>query len=251
MNETGIVEKVAGEVRENWGWLLFMGIALIVLGTIGLYMAGIMTLASVFYLGILVVAGGVFMLIDAFKAEGWKAILWEILIAITYIAAGIIMIANPAASAVWFTMFIAAFLFSTGVFRIIMGLLIRTRAKGWGWTVAGGVASIFLALIIFAQWPISGLWVIGLFIAIEMIMQGISMVSIANGGQGIKEYTRKSGSIAPVPMADGFSGAQSASDLLESKAEHVRLFLWFSCSDAAMRQRRWTICPENSFVMGI
>ena len=31
--------------------------------------------------------------------------------------------------------------------------------------------------MIFAQWPYSGLWVIGLFLAIEMIMQGMSMTS--------------------------------------------------------------------------
>jgi len=34
-------------------------------------------------------------------------------------------------------------------------------------------------MMIFAQWPVSGLWVIGLFIAIEMIMHGISLVTIA------------------------------------------------------------------------
>ena len=46
---------------------------------------------------------------------------------------------------------------------------------------------IMLAFMIFAQWPISGLWVIGLFIAIEMIMQGTSMISIALAAKASKD----------------------------------------------------------------
>lgn len=179
MSQNNISGQVTGEIRRNWGWLLFMGISLIILGAIGLYMTGAMTMVSILYLGIIVVIGGMLMLIDALKAAGWKAIIWEVLIAITYLAAGIIMIINPAESAIWFTMFIGAFLAISGVFRVIMGFIIRNDVKGWSWTVIGGVASIVLAAIIFAEWPISGLWVIGMFVAIEMITQGVSMITIA------------------------------------------------------------------------
>ena len=55
----------------------------------------------------------------------------------------------------------------------------------WGFSFAvqlkagfGQCASLLLALMIYAQWPVSGLWVIGMFVAIEMIMQGISIMTI-------------------------------------------------------------------------
>jgi uncharacterized membrane protein HdeD (DUF308 family) len=173
------VQQVADEVRANWGWLMVMGIALTVLGAVGLYMAGALTIASLWWFGVLTIAGGGLTLADAFRAEGWKAKLWEMLIALLYIAAGMVMLLNPAASAVWFTLFIAAFLFASGILRIITGFQIRDQVKGWGWTVFGGAASVVLAIMIWAQWPVSGLWVIGMFVAIEMIMQGTSMISIA------------------------------------------------------------------------
>lgn len=187
------VQQVAGEVRANWGWLLFMGIALVVLGIIGLYMVGTLTIVSMLWFGIFVIVGGILLLIDAFKAEGWKAKLWEILIAVAYILAGIIMVANPGKSAVWFTLFIGAFLLVSGIFRIIVGFQVRNEVKGWGWTVFGGVLSIILSFMIFAQWPYSGLWVIGLFIAIEMIMQGTSMISIAMAAKASKNVHAKAG----------------------------------------------------------
>lgn len=179
-------EMVAEEVRANWGWLMFMGIALVILGVIGLYMAGFLTVASIFWFGILAITGGVLTMVDAFRAEGWKAKIWEILTALLYIAAGILMIVYPGASAAWFTLFIAAFLLTTGIFRIILGFQIRSSVKGWGWTVFGGVVSILLAIMIVAQWPVSGLWVIGMFVAVELIMQGISMISIAVAAKAAK-----------------------------------------------------------------
>ena len=166
-------------MRANWGWLLAMGIGLTALGAVGLYMAGALTLASLWWIGVLTIAGGGLTLADAFRAEGWKAKLWEMLIALLYIAAGMVMLLNPAASAVWFTLFIAAFLFASGILRVITGFQIRDQVKGWGWTVFGGIASVVLAIMIWAQWPVSGLWVIGMFVAIELVMQGTSMISIA------------------------------------------------------------------------
>ena len=181
------VQQVADEVRANWGWLMFMGIALTILGFVGLYMVVTLTIVSVWWFGILAIAGGVLTLIDAFRAEGWKAKFWEFLIALAYIVAGLIIVMNPEVGAVWFTMFIAAFLLLSGIFRIIIGFQIKGEVKGWGWTVFGGIASIVLAVMIFSQWPFSGLWVIGLFIAIEMIMQGTSMISIALAAKASKD----------------------------------------------------------------
>lgn len=187
------IQQAADEVRANWGWLMFMGIVMLVLGIIGLYMVGTLTIVSMLWFGIIVLAGGILTLIDAFKAEGWKAKLWEILIAVAYILAGIIMVANPGKSAVWFTLFIGAFLLVSGIFRVIIGFQVRNEVKGWGWTVFGGIASIILSFMIFAQWPYSGLWVIGLFLAIEMIMQGTSMISIALAAKASKNVHAKAG----------------------------------------------------------
>ena len=79
MNESETKKKIKGEVGKNTAWLLFMGIALIVLGTAGLYMTGTLTLVSILYFGFLVIAGGVGAnlslrqtLQSAGKKYGWK-----------------------------------------------------------------------------------------------------------------------------------------------------------------------------------
>lgn len=179
-------ETNAHIVRKNWGWLLFIGISMVIFGFIGLSMSLALTITSLVVFGCLMLFGGVLQLYDAFKAEGWKSKLWYILIALMYIATGIVMIKFPGASAVWITLFIGASLLTTGLLRIIMGIQMRDVVKGWGWTVFSGLMSILLGLMILAEWPISGLWVIGLFIAVELIMQGFSMIHIARVAKSLE-----------------------------------------------------------------
>ena len=177
--EDNVLEQVGEKIRKHRGLLLFMGIVMIILGTVGLSMEVTLTIVSVLYFGVLMLFGGIVMLIDAFRCGEWKGKLWHVLIALSYCAAAVVMIIYPAASAVWITLFLAGFFVVTGLFRLIIGFQSRGHVANWGWIVFAGLISVALGGIIFAQWPVSGLWVIGMFIAIELILQGFSMISIA------------------------------------------------------------------------
>jgi uncharacterized membrane protein HdeD (DUF308 family) len=63
--------------------------------------------------------------------------------------------------------------------RIIAGFQVKGELDGWGWMVFAGILNIILGLLIYAQWPASGLWVIGLFISIELIIQGINAIVLS------------------------------------------------------------------------
>ncbi len=173
-----LTEQALGDISRNWGWIMVGGVLLVILGIIGLSMEFTMTIISVLFFGIMVVIGGAIILINTFQAQGWKSKLWHMLIGLLYIAAGIVMINDPAGSAVWFTLFIAAYLLVVGFLRILTSFQMR-GVSGWGWTLAAGIAAVILGVMIFAQWPVSGLWAIGLFVSIDLLMQGISMITIA------------------------------------------------------------------------
>lgn len=97
-------EVLFGEVKRNWGWLLALGIILIILGTIGLGMTFFLTLASVIYFGVLLLIGGGAQILHAFKAKGWKGIALSVLIAILYLLSGIAIIINPVAASAILTL---------------------------------------------------------------------------------------------------------------------------------------------------
>jgi uncharacterized membrane protein HdeD (DUF308 family) len=175
---------VLGDLGHNWGWLLAQGILLVVLGTIGLGMTIWLTLASVFIFGIFLVIGGGVQIFQTFKYKGWGSILWHALIAVFYVLAGLSIMTDPLAASTLFTLLLAGALMGIGVVRLIMAFQWR-GAKNWFWPLIGGIAAIFLGVMILARWPVSGLWVIGLFVAIEMILGGWSYIFIALGAREV------------------------------------------------------------------
>ena len=74
------------------------------------------------------------------------------------------------------TFLIAACLLVGGILRI--GLSVAERFAGWGWVLLNGVISVVLGVGIWGQWPLSGLWVIGLFVGVEMLFSGLSWVML-------------------------------------------------------------------------
>ena len=178
VDSTAIRDTVFGGLKRKWGWLLALGILLIVLGSLGLWMSFAMTLATVMMFGVLLTVGGVFQLLNAFQLKGWKSTLWHVVIAVLYLAAGVVIYTDPIFASMGLTMALAWILIVVGVLRIVMAFQLRP-VMGLFWPLVSGLIAIALGIMILAQWPASGFWVIGLFVSIEMIMNGWSSVFVA------------------------------------------------------------------------
>jgi uncharacterized membrane protein HdeD (DUF308 family) len=169
-------------LHQQWWCFLLLGVSLVVLGSIciGAPFATFMTtLTVVLFLGFLMLAGGIMQVISAFWAGSWSGMLFHVLIGVLYAVVGYMIIDNPNAGAVVLTKFIAIFLIVAGVFRIVSALV--TRFHDWGWVLLNGSVTLFLGLIINRQLPEASLWVIGLFIGIEMIFNGWAWIMLSLG----------------------------------------------------------------------
>jgi uncharacterized membrane protein HdeD (DUF308 family) len=175
---------VLGDLVHNWGWLLAQGILLVALGTVGLGLTFFLTLATVFIFGVFLVIGGGVQIFQTFKCKGWGSILWHVLIAVLYVLAGLSVMADPLAASTLFTLLLAGALVGIGVVRLFMAFQVR-GLKNWVWPLIGGIAAIVLGIMILARWPVSGFWVIGLFVAIDMIFSGWSYIFIALGAREV------------------------------------------------------------------
>lgn len=190
-NNKQVLDEVSTQMNKNWKILMIIGALTLFLGIVGMGMNVTMTIVSILYIGLFIIFGGILHLIDAFIVDGWKNKLLGGLIALMYLVAGALMIKYPAASAAWFTLFIAFFFLIVGIFRVVIGFQLRQENSGWGWTVISGVAAIILGILIYNQWPVSGLWVIGLFVSIELLMQGISTITVAMAVRSLQRSVKK------------------------------------------------------------
>jgi uncharacterized membrane protein HdeD (DUF308 family) len=171
-------------MERNWGWLLALGIGLIVLGLLDIAVPMIATLAIGIFLGWLLLIGGVAQILHAFSARGWRGFALHLLGGVVYLLAGGWMIFNPLLGALALTLMLAAFLLIQGIFQIVLALRIRP-ARGWGWPLASGLVTVLLAVLIYAGWPGSALWVIGLLVGIHLLMSGLSLTMLALAARGV------------------------------------------------------------------
>ena len=167
----------AEELKRNWAWFLAVGIALVILGLMALSWSVLTTLVSVAIFGWFLLIGGIISVVHAILRRRWGGFFIELFAGILYVLVGLLLVGNPAQSAVALTLVIALFLLIGGVFRIVTALVVRFQH--WLWMLLNGVISLLLGVMIWSQWPVSGLWVIGMFIGIDMIFYGCSLVMLA------------------------------------------------------------------------
>jgi uncharacterized membrane protein HdeD (DUF308 family) len=165
------------EVRKHSTWFLVLGIALVILGMIAIGWAVATTIVSVIFLGWLLIIGGVLHVIHGFKHRPWSGFFINLLAGVLYAVAGFVMVANPALAAVTLTLLIAMILIAAGLFRLFVAF--STPLDHRGWLILNGVVSILLGIMIWRSWPVSGLWVIGMFVGIDMIFDGWTEIMLA------------------------------------------------------------------------
>lgn len=173
------VEKNLEDLKNtsHWGWWLFVGIILMIIGLILITTPVITTLATVLVIGAFLIAAGIVHLITAFIDRKSHHLWLHLVIALFTLILGVLMILNPELTVVTLTFLLGLFFLASGVFRIIGSLLSRFRS--WGWVLLNGIISFILGLLILFQWPAASLWVIGLFVGIDFLFAGWSLVMIA------------------------------------------------------------------------
>lgn len=165
-------------LRRNSGWLMAAGFALILLGLFGLAAVHLFSLVSALTFGAMMLAGGTVLLVDAFKHPGWQSRLTMIAIGVVYAVTGLLVFFNPVQAVLALTMVCAAMLIATGLLRVIAAFQVRAMVA-WGWILASGLLSLLLGVFIAFQLPQAAAWVLGTFLAVELIFQGWSYVFLA------------------------------------------------------------------------
>jgi len=170
----GLDPATSRELKRHSGWFIALGVALVVLGVIALGAVGLVTLASVLLFGWLLVIGGFMQGVHAFRVHPWGGFTRHLLGGVLSLVVGLLIVANPAAGALSLTLLLAAFFMVGGIFRVVAA--VSFRFPGRGWAVLGGLVTFVLGIMIWSEWPISGIWVIGTFIGIDLIFDGWSLV---------------------------------------------------------------------------
>lgn len=180
---TAVRENIA-EMQRNRGWILLLGIVLVLLGTMAIIYTVTATFATMAYLGYFLIIAGAFEVGGAFYARHWGGFFLDLLMGVLLILAGIITLNHKGDVAVLLTGIIAFFFMVGGVTRILAAFTMRFCS--WGWVVLSGLVSFMLGMMIWQQWPSSALWVPGTLVGIELLFSGWNYVALASWLKRVK-----------------------------------------------------------------
>jgi uncharacterized membrane protein HdeD (DUF308 family) len=171
----------AQAVRQHRGWFLFLGIVLLALGILAIIYDVTATVLSILVFGWLLIIAGVVEIVHGFRTHRWGGFFLHLLEALLYLVVGILFVIYPLLAAVTLTLVLGAFFLVGGLFEIFA--VIRLRPPHMVWPILAGIVTAALGVLLWIQWPSSGLWFIGLAVGIQLIFRGWEwiMLSVAAG----------------------------------------------------------------------
>ncbi len=177
---------VLGAAAKVPGILIGMGVLFITLGMIGVAGQTLFSFVTINVLGAFLIFGGVVQFAHALKSKGWRSVGVQVVLAVLYIAAGVYTWAFPIPALEAITLWLAAIFFVTGFLRLISAFQHR-HFREWFWLVLSSAISILMGVLIMNGYPETSLWLPGLLIAIELLLQGWSLLFL---GLAARSLTR-------------------------------------------------------------
>lgn len=165
-------------IRQHWFLYMLLGLALIVLGVIGVIYAYYVSAMAMLWFGVILTIAGAFHSVYAFFMRYTSGLILHLLIGLLTLIIGISILYDPVMAISVFTVLVSVFLLGSGILQIAFSISYRPTSSWWVFLITGLVA-VFLGLFLILNWETAGQWLIGLFISIQLFLTGWSMLYIA------------------------------------------------------------------------
>lgn len=162
------------ELQNSNIWLRRIGIILSVLGALAIAGAFFTTMLTIILFGVFLTCAGLIQLTYSLML-GPNRVLGRSS-GIVYLIVGLIMLIAPVGSAIGLTFVFTVFFLVAGFIRLVYALTARKMGSPSGWYFSGAALNLGLAILVLAGLPETGTWVIGLFLGIELLFAGLSMI---------------------------------------------------------------------------
>jgi len=175
-NDQQSYDAVEMDLITSRNRLRFLGLFWAILGGAAIAAAIVATLATMLIFGVLLLLAGVAQLAYVFASQSSADRSWQIGTGVLYFLAGLLLVIDPVSGAIGLTLLIAILFFIRGIMQLALSVTYQRRGQSRGWYLVSGVLSLLLAVLIIAGWPETGTWVIGLFVGIELLLGGLTML---------------------------------------------------------------------------
>jgi uncharacterized membrane protein HdeD (DUF308 family) len=161
---------------EHLHWL---GIVLIALGVAAVLAPVVAGSALVIVIGFILLIAGIVPIVRELKAEASMEKAIGLILGIITALTGIAVIGHPLFGLAFLTVLLIGYFVAEGVWKIVVSFRYKP-AGGWKWLLVSGVLSLLIGLLIWKQWPVSGMWAVGVLVGVNLLGTGLALVLLAS-----------------------------------------------------------------------
>ncbi|QPV64132.1 HdeD family acid-resistance protein [Halosimplex litoreum] len=173
---------VSADTQRSWRYLLGAGVLITVLGLIAIAAPFVTGVAVSVLLGALLVVGALGHAVNAFSAGGVAGTVWQVALAAIYAVAGISLLANPVLGLTTVTILLIVYFAVEGLVEVAMGVGTRSDPN-WPWYVVSGTVSVGLAVLLWAGFPSTAAWAVGLLTGVHLLSTGLLLAYVGYTGR--------------------------------------------------------------------
>ncbi len=170
MNELAAAAKAGGKR------MTVFGVIAIILGILAMLTPAAAGTSVLLVVGVLVLVAGIVRIIWAFGSGSVGKGLLMFALGVLTLLCGIAILANPLFASGLLTIVLAIYFVLDGIAEIVAGIK-RRPGLGWIWMIVAGIVSILLGVLIWRQFPLSGIWAIGILLGIKLFFVGLIMIT--------------------------------------------------------------------------
>ena len=165
------------QVRKEANHLMWLGGALLLIGIVSLIFPMISSLVATLFVGWVLIFSGAATLYGAFSIRGVGPFFGALLLGLLSVAGGVFILARPGFGELGITLGLGSLFMVQGAYEAVLAFEVRP-APGWGWMLVSALASVLLSLVILAGWPGVSLIALGAIIGVNFLSSGLAFLMV-------------------------------------------------------------------------
>ena len=191
-------EAVTGwvqEAKKNAGRLIALGVLTVIAGIFAVVSPLLSGFAVVVLIGVALAIGGVARTVAAFSAGSFGQETLAFIGGILKFGAGLILVARPGVGLATLTLLLGAYLLMDWISSAVLAFHVRPESA-WASILFSAIMGVILGLLLLREWPLSGAWAIGTLVGINLVISGLSMISLGSAARPLAKRVPNLGQAA-------------------------------------------------------
>jgi uncharacterized membrane protein HdeD (DUF308 family) len=158
-----------------------IAVLMIILGIIAIAFPFFASVASTLFFGWIFILAGIIQIIYAVQSRGVGQITWKLILGFLYLLAGAFVVVNPIEGVLALTLVLGVTIFVQGIIQVSISFKLRRISPGWGLLLVSGLIGIIFGIFVWSNFPFSAVWLIGTLIGINLLFDGVWMLTLHSG----------------------------------------------------------------------